>query len=278
MALLHKVISTNSSALTTDIRETKKVSLTHTGITVDETMPITDNSAISNIKIRGKIDCSTNPPFPSADRGDYYIISAAGMFGTVSVKENDTALCLIDESPESREAAISANWLIPKTGGLDGYSVSTSVNKVSPSDAILLTEKAIVEYIGTGGGSGTTGNFDCIKVTAYDDFQPITHLTETSTLMRFTIVTGSSTSTNFTVTIQNKRTGESQVIQKFGRNAIYSFDIDEYVSNVNFIVENSVGTDYFLLEYMGSYKPNTNPGGGEDMTPLSSNEIDAIMV
>jgi hypothetical protein len=71
---------------------------------------------------KGVIDCSTNPNYPAADRGDTYRVSVAGKIGGASglnVEIGDLLLCLTDGTASGTQAAVGANWSVAQ-GNIDG--------------------------------------------------------------------------------------------------------------------------------------------------------------
>ena len=71
---------------------------------------------------KGVIDASTNPNYPSADKGWTYKISVAGKIGGISgvvVEAGDTIICSVDASPTGNHATVGANWGILQTN-IDG--------------------------------------------------------------------------------------------------------------------------------------------------------------
>lgn len=72
--------------------------------------------------IKGGIDCSANPNYPAADRGDAYKVTVAGKIGGGSgpnVQVNDTLICYVDGSTAGNHATVGANWIILQTN-VDG--------------------------------------------------------------------------------------------------------------------------------------------------------------
>lgn len=74
---------------------------------------------------KGVIDCSANPNYPAADRGDTYRVSVAGKIGGASgtnVEVGDILLCLTDGSAAGDQAAVGANWAVVQAN-IDGAVV-----------------------------------------------------------------------------------------------------------------------------------------------------------
>ena len=63
--------------------------------------------------IKGSIDCSSNPNYPSANAGDAYRITVDGKIGGASgriVYAGDLILCLYDSTPSGDEATVGLSW------------------------------------------------------------------------------------------------------------------------------------------------------------------------
>ncbi len=127
--------------------------------------------------IKGSLDCSTNPNYPSADAGHVYKVFAAGKIGGASgasVSQGDLLVCFTDNSVSGNHATVGSNWIIIRTnlnGTVFGPGSSTAGNFVSfldtsgvsiqdsgltystdttfssNSDSKLPTEKAIRTYV-----------------------------------------------------------------------------------------------------------------------------------
>jgi hypothetical protein len=79
-------------------------------------------AAADAMVFKGVIDCSADPNYPAADRGDTYRVSVAGQIGGGSgpnVEVGDLLLCLTDSTVTGDHATVGANWSIAQTN-LDG--------------------------------------------------------------------------------------------------------------------------------------------------------------
>lgn len=77
---------------------------------------------------KGVVDCSANPNYPAADRGDTYKVSVAGKIGGGSgpnVELGDTLICTTDSTASGTHAAVGANWEIVQAN-IDGAVVGPS--------------------------------------------------------------------------------------------------------------------------------------------------------
>lgn len=71
---------------------------------------------------KGVIDCSANPNYPAADKGDTYRVSVAGKIGGASgvvVEVGDLLLCLADGTASGNQATVGSSWSIAQTN-IDG--------------------------------------------------------------------------------------------------------------------------------------------------------------
>lgn len=71
---------------------------------------------------KGLIDCSANPNYPAADRGNTYRVSVAGKIGGASgpaVEVGDMLICLTDGTASGNHATAGASWGIIETN-IDG--------------------------------------------------------------------------------------------------------------------------------------------------------------
>lgn len=89
-------------------------------------------AAADAMVFKGVIDCSTNPDYPAANRGETYRVSVAGKIGGASgpnVEVGDLLLCLTDSTASGNHATVGAQWAITQTN-LDGAVIgpASSVN------------------------------------------------------------------------------------------------------------------------------------------------------
>lgn len=85
-------------------------------------------SALDVMVFKGVIDCSANPNYPAADKGDTYRVSVAGKIGGgagINVQVGDTLLCLTDGSSAGTHGAVGANWNISQAN-IDGAVIGPS--------------------------------------------------------------------------------------------------------------------------------------------------------
>jgi hypothetical protein len=71
---------------------------------------------------KGVIDCSANPNYPAANRGDSYRVSVAGKIGGgsgVNVEAGDLLICLTDSTSAGTQAGVGSSWTIAQAN-IDG--------------------------------------------------------------------------------------------------------------------------------------------------------------
>ena len=82
------------------------------------------------LELKGILDCSANPPYPLALKGDGYKVSVAGRIGGTNgavVQIGDFLTSLID-SASGTQAAVGANWFIVQA------NLTASVDYATPTD------------------------------------------------------------------------------------------------------------------------------------------------
>lgn len=65
-----------------------------------------------SFNFQGTIDCSSNPNYPEAEAGDFYVVSVAGRIGGASgtrVVANQLIICLVDNAGGT-QAAVGSSW------------------------------------------------------------------------------------------------------------------------------------------------------------------------
>ena len=73
-----------------------------------------DTAVVGLLDLKGTIDCSGNPNYPAADKGDVYVVSVAGLIGGgagIAVQAGD-ALVAIADNPGGTQAAVGTSWSI----------------------------------------------------------------------------------------------------------------------------------------------------------------------
>lgn len=109
---------------------------------------------------KGVIDCSANPNYPAAARGDTYRVSVAGKIGGGSgpnVEVGDIIICGTDATSSGNHATVGANWGIIQVnidGALTTASIGASVQaysaRLTDIAALAITDGNIIV------GNGTT--------------------------------------------------------------------------------------------------------------------------
>lgn len=101
-----------------------------------------DTAVTGLLDYKGVIDCSTNPNYPAASVGDFYVVSVAGKIGGasgVSVEAGDSIICNTDNAGGT-QASVGANFNIIQ-GNLNGAVIG-------PASA---TDTAVALFDGTTG-------------------------------------------------------------------------------------------------------------------------------
>lgn len=90
------------------------------------------------LKLQGAIDCSANPNYPLAEKGDAYRVSVAGKIGGVSgpsVDVGDTIVCYT-ASATGNHATVGANWNIEEANIAGITTAGNSVVTISNPGAL----------------------------------------------------------------------------------------------------------------------------------------------
>jgi hypothetical protein len=114
---------------------------------------------------KGAIDCSANPNYPAANRGDTYRASVAGKIGGASgttVEAGDIFICNTDGTAAGTQAAVGASWNVIQTnidGAVTGPSSSTSGNlpKFNGTSGKVLQDSGVA--ISTDGTMASNSDF-----------------------------------------------------------------------------------------------------------------------
>lgn len=107
---------------------------------------------------KGAQDCSSNPNYPAANRGDTYRVSVAGKIGGGSgpnVEAGDLLICNTDASSSGNHASVGANWNIIQVN-IDGVVVG-------PTSA---TNARIAVFDGTTGKLIADGGYTISDIAA----------------------------------------------------------------------------------------------------------------
>ena len=97
------------------------------GITNAYTKTEVDNLVAGLLDFKGNQDCSANPNYPSALKGDSYYVSVAGKIGGasgVSVDVGDLIVCSADNAGGT-QASVGASWFVLEKN-LNGALVSSN--------------------------------------------------------------------------------------------------------------------------------------------------------
>lgn len=94
------------------------------------------NKLIGMLDLRGATDCSANPNYPAATKGDYYIVTVAGKIGGAAgtaVLAGDAYFATADNAGGT-QAAVGASWdTLVHTGGTGGATTLDALTDVDTS-------------------------------------------------------------------------------------------------------------------------------------------------
>lgn len=87
------------------------------------------------LELKGSTDCSANPNYPAASKGDFYRVSVAGKIGGasgVTVEVGDAYYALADNAGGT-QASVGSSWGVLQAGQLAAAAVTESII-LAPSD------------------------------------------------------------------------------------------------------------------------------------------------
>jgi len=87
---------------------------TPSGSTDAATKGYVDTAVTGLLEFKGSTDCSANPNYPAASKGDTYVVTVAGKIGGASGKTVDVSdmyLCTADAA-SGNEAAVGTSWVV----------------------------------------------------------------------------------------------------------------------------------------------------------------------
>lgn len=107
-----------------------------------------DNKVVNGVNVMGVIDCSANPNYPAAAKGDLYKISVGGRIGGVSgtvVTAGDSILAIV-AGIAGTEVAVGANWELIQAN-VDAATTSTqgltTYTTLAEAEAKSLSSKSV---------------------------------------------------------------------------------------------------------------------------------------
>jgi len=118
------------------------------------------------LDLKGSTDCSANPNYPAASKGDAYIVSVAGKIGGASgetVEVGDFYIASADNAGGT-EASVGTSWFVLQANGaiagalLAANNLSDVASKVAAKDTISV-KGADIASAGTTDLSAATGDF-----------------------------------------------------------------------------------------------------------------------
>jgi hypothetical protein len=172
----------------------------------------TDTSTTSGMQIKGSLDCSANPNYPTAVVGDAYFISVEGLIGGASgvqVRLNDMIICTADNAGGT-QATVGASWAIQErnldlaTTTVAGYirlATAGEVTAGTATDAIPTVADVTSMVV-----ASTTGTF-ITKLTAGSTSYAVSHNLNASVVCQmYNKTTGAFVSVDFVRTDSNTTT------------------------------------------------------------------------
>lgn len=105
--------------------------------------------AIANfVELQGDIDCSANPNYPAAEKGDLYYASVAGKIGGASGKSVDVGDAIIAKADNAggTEASVGSSWFVLEhnlTGVISGSLASTTEQLTGTDSSKLSTPDSV---------------------------------------------------------------------------------------------------------------------------------------
>ena len=125
--LLSAKAASSHSHSWSDITSGLPTTISGYGITNAYTKTEVDNLVAGLLDFKGNQDCSTNPNYPSASKGDAYYCSVAGKIGGasgVTVAVGDLIVCSADNAGGD-QASVGSSWFVLEKN-LDGALVSSN--------------------------------------------------------------------------------------------------------------------------------------------------------
>jgi hypothetical protein len=123
------------------------------------------------LDLKGSTDCSANPNYPAASKGDFYRVSVAGKIGGASgksVEVGDAVVALADNAGGS-EASVGTSWFVLEHNLASALQAANNLSDLaSASSARSNLGLAIgTDVMGVGGGT-FTGDIS-VPAEAYDE-------------------------------------------------------------------------------------------------------------
>lgn len=110
------------------------------------------------LDFKGSTDCSANPNYPAASKGDFYIVSVAGKIGGASgvvVQVLDAYFAKADNAGGT-EAAVGTSWTV-----LQGNAVGSAGVDVEDEGVTETTAATVLNFVGAGVTAADAGGGQC---------------------------------------------------------------------------------------------------------------------
>lgn len=113
--------------------------------------------------LKGNINCSANPNYPSASKGDVYVVSVAGKIGGGSgktVEAGDTVIATADNAGGT-EASVGTSWVVSQGNvafTTQGLAIATAASYAAIRQLLGLDTGDTPTFVGTKLTGGTLGS------------------------------------------------------------------------------------------------------------------------
>ena len=110
-------------------------------------------AAVSGLlDLKGSTDCSTNPNYPAASKGDAYYVTVAGRIGGASGKQVDIGDLYVASADNAggTEAAVGTSWFVLEHSLVGALLSANNLSDVASADTSI-TNLGGAAYTGTGG-------------------------------------------------------------------------------------------------------------------------------